>query len=136
MASKPPSLDPNGCDSKLVGELYVHSDSLFHQRINFFLAVEALIFTGLTQIWDKPPARLIVAVFGLALTFLFWLANVNLSCKLQWLMDDYTERSNYFKSYRAVKQFTWVSTRILYTHIIPAVAAVAWVVIALSVLGC
>jgi hypothetical protein len=57
-----------------VEALLFHTDNLFHARVNFFLAVEALLFTALATIWSSGPLpRETVAFFGAVSTVLIFI---------------------------------------------------------------
>ena len=93
-----------------VEALLFHTDNLFHARVNFFLAVEALLFTALATIWSSGPLpRETVAFFGAVSTVLIFYTNVNLAKKLDWLMNALKElpEATAYNRYRSIHT-SWV----------------------------
>ncbi len=110
--------------------LYFHTDNLFHTRINFFLAVEGLLFAGLCTVWSLDSVRPKIAWVGLAATLLFGVTNLNLSRKLWYLMDCLKRRDEGFRDYRRIRMIAFLDTRFMYTWVVPLAATAGWLTVA------
>ena len=125
-------LIPTSVEPKDIKDLLRHVDLLFHTRINFLLATEALLFNGLARLFREPRSVTIaISVGGALLTILMFASLLNLSEKLRWLQDEYTKVDRLYAVYRDVRLFSHINTRKLYTFIIPGVLLLVWVVAAI-----
>jgi len=111
-------------------ELLFHIDNLFHTRVNFFLAVQALLFAGVASVWGTESVRLGVGLFGVLFTVLFFLANWNLSYSLQWLMHTFetVEPTGMYRDFKAQKVLPRsLPTIVIFTYVLPGVSLLGWV---------
>lgn len=111
-----------------VRELYFHVDNLFHTRVNFFLAAEAIGFASLATVWGKPGLQLATSAFGLAFTVLLFFSNFNLGRRLKYLMDAYgnAETTGFYRNLPHVKMRGWPRTILTLSVFVPLVAFIAW----------
>lgn len=125
------AIETKNYDVGLTRDLLLHVDNLFHTRVNFLLAVEALMFAGVGQVWSMVPVRLAVAYFGVWITVLFFLLNWNLGLKLQWLMTTFEiiEPTKVYKGYRSVRFLPWFQTVYLFTYVLPLTALSGWLLV-------
>ena len=113
-------------------DLLFHVDNLFHTRVNFLLAVEALMFAGAGAVWNTKSIRLGVAVFGVVLSVVFFLLNLNLSRRLDWLMrkcEDEGPDPAFYKTYRDQGLLKWPRSIHLFTYALPGIALAGWLLV-------
>src|SRR5690242_10788475 len=119
--------DEAGYDPEVTQELLFHVDNLFHNRINFMLTLEALLFGGLAAGWNTP-VRVPLCMIGIIFTLLLARINITLARRLRWLMDVYEsiEASGVYRSFKQL-DVGWPSRTTPYlTYLIPAAALTLW----------
>lgn len=108
--------------------LLFHVNNVFHTRVNLLLIVESIFFAALAQTWalndGAPPLRLLICVLGLLFTILLWLTLGSLKVRSDFLTRHLRKSDSLYNAY--LTKSGLCSTLIL-THVIPAIAAAAWV---------
>ena len=124
--SRSPTRYPNW-DSRQAKEVLFHIDQLAHQRINFFLAAEAVFFTAFAAERDFRPA---LSALGFVSTFCFWYAVARLNFGLSFLERAVKESDPRYRDYGQLGHGS-PSSYLFLVWVMPASAFFTWVLLLL-----
>ena len=143
-------------DSLFAKELLFHADTIFHQRVNFFLVIEAIFLAAFATLWDKQEKMLSLSICMIALIFTFCIfyTLIRLDNGLAWLVvkyikidtsgfyEEYTNIGNYKnKHYICIKKLLspisdfGFGAAFIFVYVLPIVAVAFWLLMFLFGLG-
>lgn len=124
--------DTDNWSRELTKDLLLHTDNLFHQRVNIFLLAEAIFFAAFGSVWGSTndSIKYVVCIVALVLTPAFWWPLRRLRAALDFYVQKFkTFRGNEVYVEAIGKGVDELPSSEVFTFFIPVVVGLSWVVL-------
>lgn len=122
--------DSYACE--LTRTLLLHTDNLFHQRVNIFLVAEAIFFAAIGSVWcaEQNAIKFVLCTVGLFVTIALWWTLLRLKVALEFWVEKFKsidDRSLYIDCCKLGQGR--LGSIMIFVWIIPVVTTLSWLVV-------
>lgn len=107
--------------------LLLHLDTVFHERVNFFLVAQSILFAAISQMWINQGHKLFkigLCLLGIAYTVMIAMAIINLAAHRERLM-----KKLYDDVAAVEKPSWWPQVTDLFRFWLPSITLLIWLVL-------
>jgi hypothetical protein len=123
-------------DGSILWQYRLHEDTIFYQRLNFFLVAESMLLVAFATFVSGPEnswvVRLIITALGLCVTFAWLYVSHRQMIVIRQIQQVAENHVPTYKYIRVNRPKTWPGSFRMLAYMVPLIVIVAWLFLAIA----